>query len=147
VSDQVSASSGAHRDVLLPSGELGHGVTFAGLCHAPPSFSLISSPVFNGERCRGIHPRFRPINGSRGHYPGVRRTHLSVTELPAAIRTCSPVEEVFPFTSADRGAPSFGKWPGCWAPSGWSHRTTRVGRIQHSGFALARGGFGFPLRD
>jgi hypothetical protein len=48
---------------------------------------LLSCPVFNGERCRGIHPSIRSFNWSPGHYPSIRRTHLIEAELPAAVRS------------------------------------------------------------
>jgi hypothetical protein len=85
VRDQVSASSGAHRDVLLPSGRLGLGGSSAGRLHVPPSFTLSRGPVFSGEHCRGIHPSIRPFYRLSGHYPGVHCTHLSVVDLLAVI--------------------------------------------------------------
>jgi hypothetical protein len=99
LSDQLSASSGAHRDVLLPSGGLDLGESSAGYFHIPPSFTL----VFSRERYRGIHPSICPFNRSPGHYPGIRRTHLSVAELPAAVRSLF-TRGGFALASAGRGA-------------------------------------------
>jgi hypothetical protein len=102
---QASASSGAHRDVLFPSGGLGHKGSSAGRLLVPPSFTLLGGPFFSGERCRRIHPSSRSFNRSPGHYPGVRRTNLSAA--------CSPVEAVgkttgpwaeLPFACGGRGA-------------------------------------------
>jgi hypothetical protein len=143
MSDRLSASSDAHRCVLLPFGALDLLRRSAGCFHILPSLILITGLVFNWERCRGIHPSIRSINLSPGHYPGIRCTHPSVTELPAAVRSL--------FTSWDfhlnqcwqRRGPSSGQWPGNWTPSGGFHRSARVGWIHLSCFALARGGFRF----
>jgi hypothetical protein len=78
------ASSGAHRDVLLPSGGLGHCGSSAGHLFVPPSFALLRGPIFSAERCRGIHPSTRSFNWLPGQYPSVRCTNLSVAELPTA---------------------------------------------------------------
>jgi hypothetical protein len=57
---QVSASSGAHRDVLLTSGGLGLG-------GVPRDASpLLRDPLFIGERCRRILPSSRSFNRSPG---------------------------------------------------------------------------------
>jgi hypothetical protein len=110
MSDQVSASSGAHSDVLFASGGLGLGGSSAGRLHVPPSFTLARGPVFSGERCRRIHPSICPCYRSPGHYPGVHRTHVSVAELPAVIhglfaRGCEGLYyRALAFACADRGA-------------------------------------------
>jgi hypothetical protein len=86
MSDLVSYSSGAHRDVLLPSGGLDLWGSCAGYFHIPPTFIHARGPAFSGDWCRGIHPSIHSFNRSRGHYPGIRRTHLCVAELPAAVQ-------------------------------------------------------------
>jgi hypothetical protein len=60
---QVFASSGAHRDVLLPSGGLGHKGSSAGRLLVLPSFTLLGGPFFSGERCRGSTPVVAPLTG------------------------------------------------------------------------------------
>jgi hypothetical protein len=122
VRDQVSASSGAHRDVLLPSGVLGLGGSSAGRLHVPPSFILSRGPFFSGERCRGILPSIRPFYRSPDHYPGVHCTHLSAAELPAVIHGlfARGSEGSLCLCRQMRG-PSSGLWPGCWAPCGRFH--------------------------
>jgi hypothetical protein len=56
LSVQVYASSGAHHDVLLPSGGVGHGGSSAGCLFVPPSFTLKGGPVLSGE----VVPRSPP---------------------------------------------------------------------------------------
>jgi hypothetical protein len=65
LSVQVSASSGAHRDVL-PSGGLGHEVSSAGRLLVPLSFTILRDPLFIVERTRGILPSSRSFNRSAG---------------------------------------------------------------------------------
>jgi hypothetical protein len=84
-------------------GDLISGASSAGCFHTPPSFILIRGPVFSGEQCRGIHPSIRSFNRSPGHYPGIRRTHLSVAEFPAAVFSLFTRGD-FPVTGAGRGA-------------------------------------------
>jgi hypothetical protein len=135
VSDQVSASSGAHHDVLLPSGGLHIGGSSAEYFHIPPSFTLIRGLVFSGERCRRIHPSIRPFNRSPGQYPCVRRTLLSVAELPATARSSFTLEDFPLYRFWQRHGPRSAQWPASWAPSSGFHRPARVGRIKISGFA------------
>jgi hypothetical protein len=52
---QVSASTGAHHDVL-PTGGLGLSGSPSGWLHVPPSFILLRGPVFSGEQCWDTHP-------------------------------------------------------------------------------------------
>jgi hypothetical protein len=149
------ASSGAQRDILLPSGGLGHRGSYAGRLLGPPSFTLLGGPFYIGERCRGIHPSSRSFNRSPGHYPGVRRTNLSVAELPAAERGLFARESGGLDHRALGGAPlclcsqrrgpGSGQLPGRRAPSGRFHGTARVGRVQLVGFALAHCGSGGGL--
>jgi hypothetical protein len=105
LSEQVSASIGAYRDVLL-SGGLDLGTSSAGCFHNPPSFILVRS-----EKCREIHVSIRSFNRSPDHYPGIRRIHLSVAELPAAVRSLiNP--GCFPFNRCwQRRGPNSGQWP------------------------------------
>jgi hypothetical protein len=153
----VSASSGAHRDVLVPSGGLGHGGSSTGRLLVPPSFTLLRGPFFSGERCRAIHPSSRPFNRSPGHYPGVRRSNLSVDELPAGRRGLfargsggfghQALGRASLCLCRQRRGHGFGQWPGRQAPSGRFYGTARVGRVQLVGFALACGGSGGLLGD
>jgi hypothetical protein len=82
--------------------------------------------------------------------------YLSVAELPAA--RCGFFAHAFGFLRRvlgggplclcrQRRGPRFGHWPGGWTPAGGFHRTTRFGRVQLVGFALARGGSGGRLGD
>jgi hypothetical protein len=57
----VSASSGCHRDFLLPSEGLGHGVNSAGRLLVPPSFTLIGGPFFVGSVVEESTPAVTPF--------------------------------------------------------------------------------------
>jgi hypothetical protein len=62
VSVQVSTSSGCHRDVVFPSGWLGHGGSSAGFLLVPPSFTLLRGSYFSRGWCREIHPSSHSFN-------------------------------------------------------------------------------------
>jgi hypothetical protein len=51
-----------------------------------PSLLYPPERLLSGERCREIHLRIYSFNWSSGHCPGIRRTYLSVADLPEATR-------------------------------------------------------------
>jgi hypothetical protein len=63
VSVQVSASSGAHRDVILSSVLLGHGGSSAGRLLVPPSFTTLEAPFLVRSGAEESTPAVTPLIG------------------------------------------------------------------------------------
>jgi hypothetical protein len=138
VSAQLHSCSGAHRDDLFTSTTLGTWTNSS----VPPSFTLLRGNIFSGQRCRGIRPSIRSFNRSPGQYPGVRLANRSPAFLPAA--RCGLFARGgggFNHRALGDSLSLCRQRPGRRAPSGWFHRTARVGQVQLAGFALACGGW------